>query len=115
MIIYIFFRAYNTNYFYRYNPAGNSWTEMSAAPANARFGAALVYPGSGDYIYATRGATTRSFWRYSISGNSWEDVSVADLPIDAESSYGSRLVSDGTDIYFIAGLGISRMCLNMIF
>lgn len=104
-----FYRAYNTNIFYRYNPAGNTWTEMATTPANARFGGALVYPGSGDYIYGTRGATTRSFWRYSISGNTWDDVAVADLPLDAEASYGSRMVTDGTAVYFIAGVGISRM------
>ena len=104
-----FLRAYNTNLFYRYNPAGNSWSEMATTPANARYGAALAYPGSGDYIYGTRGAYTRSFWRYSISGNTWDDAAVADLPDDAESAYGSRMISDGTDIFYIAGMGVSRM------
>lgn len=104
-----FFRASNTANFYRYSPAGNSWATMTDAPAAVRFGGALAYPGSGDYIYATRGATTLSFWRYSISGNSWSDVAVADLPTDAESSYGSRLVSDGTDMYYNAGIGLKRL------
>ncbi|MBU1034146.1 hypothetical protein KKI22_04385 [Patescibacteria group bacterium] len=103
-----FFRGGNTNSFYRYSPSGDSWTTMTAPPATVRYGGALSYPGSGDYIYATRGATTRSFWRYSISGDSWDDVVVADLPVDAESSYGSRLISDGTDIFYIPGVGISR-------
>lgn len=103
-----FFQGSNTSNFYRYDPAENSWTTMATTPAAVRFGASLAYPGSGDYIYGTRGATTLSFWRYSISSNSWDDVAVTDMPTDAEASYGSRMVSDGTDVYYLAGTGISR-------
>lgn len=103
-----FFRGSNTATFYRYAPATNTWTTLADAPATVRFGAGLAYPGSGDYLYATRGNTTGSFWRYSISGNTWDDVSVADLPVDSESSYGSRILSNGTDIYYIAGIGLKR-------
>ncbi|MDQ5951538.1 MAG: large repetitive protein [Patescibacteria group bacterium] len=103
-----FFRGSNTVTFYRYSIAENSWSTMADAPATVRYGGALAYPGSGNYIYATRGNTTGSFWRYNISGNSWDDVSVADLPADAESSYGSRLISDDADVYYFPGLGIKR-------
>ncbi len=103
-----FFRGSNTTTFYRYNPSGNSWSTMTAAPAAVRFGGSLSYPGSGDYIYATRGATTLSFWRYSISQDSWDAGAVSDLPEDAEASYGSAMVSDGTDIYYFPGIGIKR-------
>lgn len=98
-----FFLGSNTTTFYRYNVVGNAWETLTVAPATTRFGASLAYPGTGDYIYATRGASTRSFYRYSISGNSWDDASVADLPDDADASYGARLISDGTDVYYISG------------
>lgn len=103
-----FFRGSNTATFYRYAPATNTWTTMTDAPAAVRFGGSLAYPGSGNYLYATRGATTTSFWRYDISGDSWDDLGAADLPTDTDSSYGARLISDGSDIYYLAGIGISR-------
>ncbi len=104
-----FFRGYNTTDFYRYTPETDSWTQMADAPSTVRFGGTLVYPGSGDYIYATRGNSQYTFWRYSISANSWDDASVTDLPTDARASYGSRLTTDGTDIYYIPGIGVSRL------
>ncbi|MCZ2338009.1 MAG: hypothetical protein LC127_07375, partial [Chitinophagales bacterium] len=98
-----FYRGGNTRTFYSYNPTNGSWTQLADTDSNVYLGAALVYPGSGDYIYGTRGNNTATFWRYSISGNSWNDASVADLPDNAESGYGSRLVSNGNDIFYITG------------
>lgn len=104
-----YFRGGNTLTFYRYSISGNAWTQMADAPATVRFGGTLAYPGSGDYIYATRGNTQLSFWRYSISGDSWDDLGVADIPTDARASYGARLISDGTDVFYIAGIGLKQM------
>lgn len=39
-------------------------------------GGALAYPGSGDFIYATKGNGSTAFWQYSISGNSWSTLAV---------------------------------------
>lgn len=103
-----FFRGANVTTFWKYSTTGNSWTVLAEAPANVRYGGGLAYPGSGDYIYGTRGSNTYSFWRYSISNNIWDESSVPDLPTDAKSSYGSRMTSDGTDIYYLAGIGVSR-------
>ena len=103
-----FFGGSNTNNFYRYDPAKNKWESLANTLASVRFGGSLVYPGSGDFLYATRGATTRTFWRYSITDDSWEDNLITDTPVNAEASYGSRLVSDGSDIYYLPGVGISR-------
>lgn len=103
-----FFRGSSTNTFYRYDVTGNSWSTMANAPATVGAGGTLTYPGSGDYIYATRGNTTLSFWRYSISGNTWDDVSVTDLPVDSEAGAGARLISNGTDLFYAPGVGISR-------
>ncbi len=104
-----FLRGSNTNTFYRYDTTGGGWISSTTAPAGVNYGASLAYTGSGDYIYATRGGLTTTFWRYSISGNSWSDAAVADLPTGALVGYGSRLVSDGTDIYAITGNGIAKM------
>lgn len=82
---------------------------MGAAPANVSYGSSLAYPGSGDYIYGTRGGVTYSFWRYSISTDTWDDAAVADLPTGAYNSYGARLISDGTDIYAITGGGVAKI------
>lgn len=103
-----FYRGSNTANFAYYDPAGNSWTTRSDTPSNVRYGGSLAYTGSGDFIYGTRGVETATFWRYSISGDSWSDAAVADLPDDTEPSYGSRLISDGTNIYLIPGYGRSK-------
>ena len=110
---YYYLRGSNTNTFYRYDPntgVGGTWTTMANTTATMSYGASLVYPGSGNYIYATRGGLNRTFMRYTIGvGETWSDVAVADLPDDAEAGYGSRMISDGIDIYYIAGTGISRI------
>src|SRR3989344_2075284 len=105
-----FFQGNNTN-FLRYDIAGNSWSLLAITLAAIGNGGGLVYPGSGDYIYALRGAGTATFYRYSISGDSWDDASVADLPTSPQTSVanvGGRMVSDGTDIYALPGYGVSR-------
>lgn len=105
-----FFRGSNTTAFYKYSTTGDTWTTFAGVtPASSYYGGALVYPGSGDFIYATRGATSRSFWRYQISTDTWSDVAVADLPDNAEAGYGARLASDGTDLYYSSGYGISAL------
>ncbi len=107
--ILYFLRGSSTLTFYSYNTTTSTWATLADAPATIQNGGTLVYPGSGDYIYGTRGATTRSFYRYSISGNSWSDVAVSDLPDDAEAAYGARLISDGTNLFYITGTGMSQM------
>jgi hypothetical protein len=105
-------RGSGTTSFWRYDPSvgvGGTWAIMLGTPATMNYGAALVYPGSGDYLYGTRGGLTRTFYRYKIGvGETWEDAAATDLPDDAEAGYGSRMVSDGTDIYYIGGSTISK-------
>ncbi|MDY0097144.1 MAG: fibronectin type III domain-containing protein [Candidatus Dojkabacteria bacterium] len=106
---YIYFlRGSNNNNFYRYNVASNTWETLATSPANSRYGSAIAYPGSGNYIYVTRGATTSDFWRYDTTTDTW-DTSIANLPTGIVASYGSTLLSDGTDIFFTAGIGVKRM------
>ena len=106
--IYVF-QGGNSN-FYRYdtgNDAGG-WTAMAAAPASIGHGGCLIYPGSGDYIYATRGNGTTAFYAYSISNNNWTTFDPADLPTGAIVTVGGRLVTDGSNIYAILGNGNSK-------
>ena len=103
-----FFRGSGTTDFARYNISSNTWEELTAAPEITRYGANLVYPCTGDYIYATRGANTSTYWRYSISGGIWE-TTVSNLPTGVIASYGSTLVTNGTDIYFTSGIGVKMM------
>jgi len=65
--------------FYRYQPANNSWIELTSPPKPDGYafktGTVLAWDFS-DYIYALYGAATddsrRWFYRYNISNNSWE-------------------------------------------
>lgn len=105
-----FFRGSGGREFYKYSTTGGTWTTLTAqTPATVSYGGTLTYPGSGDYIYATRGYVTRTFWRYQISTDTWSDPLVADLPDNAEAAYGARLTSDGTDIYYSSGYGMSSL------
>ncbi|MDD4410241.1 MAG: fibronectin type III domain-containing protein [Candidatus Shapirobacteria bacterium] len=110
-----YLRGSGATTFYRYDPnsgVGGTWATMLGTPAALAIGAggALAYPGSGNYIYATRGGSFKTFMRYTIGvGETWDDAVAADLPDNAESGYGSRLISDGTDIYYISGSGITKI------
>ncbi|MDD5501463.1 MAG: hypothetical protein PHH57_07300, partial [Candidatus Omnitrophica bacterium] len=63
------------------------WKGGSSAPSTVEAGGRLVYPGSGNYIYACRGVSTSTMWRYSISTDSWI-TTIASLPIPEESTAG---------------------------
>ncbi len=76
----------------------NSWAPLPLAPAGVRSGGSLVYPGSGDYIYAFRGGNNTDFWRYSISNNSWESLA----PAPARVGAGGSLVYPGSGDYIYA-------------
>lgn len=64
--------AANRKLLLRYSISGNTWTQLASTPAEQEGGCDLVWPGQGNYIYATQGNNTTGFWRYSISGNTWE-------------------------------------------
>lgn len=103
------FQGNNTN-FYRYdttNDAGG-WSAMTGPPASIINGGGLAYPGSGDYIYALRGAGTNTFYAYSIANNNWTTFDPTDLPSGANMNIGGRIVSDGTYVYALLGIGSSR-------
>ncbi|MBI4835430.1 MAG: hypothetical protein HY811_11525 [Planctomycetes bacterium] len=82
------------------SPLSSNWNALASTSATVNYGGALVYPGSGDYIYALCGDLTDNFWAYSISGNSWS--AKTDTPV--EVGWGGALVSTGGDyIYALRG------------
>jgi hypothetical protein len=77
----------------------NTWTTMAATPATISLGGALVYPGSGDFLYGYRGNNSTTFYRYSISGNTW--TTMANTPatiyyVPGTIYYGAALVYPGS-------------------
>ena len=73
---------------------------MTAAPGPIS-GGALVYPGTGDFIYGFRGNATTTFYRYSISGNSWTTMTAAPGTI----GNGGALVYPGTGVFIYGFAG----------
>ena len=98
-------RGDGTDAFWMYDLAAGTWSAKAALPGAASFGAALVYPGWGDYIYATRGNNTASFYRYSISGNTW--TALADLPVALSAAHvnspSMMYPGKGDYLYFVQG------------
>ncbi|MFH0888085.1 MAG: hypothetical protein V1871_02615 [Planctomycetota bacterium] len=89
------------------NGTTNFWLFSSTgwyalAPISAT---ALVYPGTGDYIYALQGGATANFYRYAITtsggqtANTW--ISLAATP--AAASSGCALVSTGGNFIYALG------------
>lgn len=87
-------------YFSYYNLDNNTWTTLPDYTTYFSNGASSAYPG-GDYLYLTMGNTRRNFIRYDLVNNTWDDAIVADLPVGFEVSIGSRMFSDGTDVYVL--------------
>ncbi|MFA5370306.1 MAG: hypothetical protein WC300_06320, partial [Candidatus Omnitrophota bacterium] len=110
----------NTTDFLCFDPTiGTSgvWKGASSAPATVEAGGRLVYPGSGNYIYACRGQSTSTIWQYSISADAW-DTTTPDLPVPTESTAGyearmwsaSNMFWPGTGDYIYAAM--TYYCYN---
>lgn len=94
----------------RYDPAGNSWTTLTAAPA-ARWGAACVHLAG--KIYFMGGATNPSTVSsrndiYDIAGNSWSVGAALPAALTASVIQGHRACTDGTYVYVFAGPSVQR-------
>jgi hypothetical protein len=91
--------------FYKYSISNRTWTTLvspyNSAPALRwdQYDPQMVYPGTGSYLYSTRGRTTNNFWRYSVSGNSWEALTA---PANSFGS-GHQLVGTPSKIYALRG------------
>ncbi len=97
----------NSTNFRKYSVSGNSYSSLAALPASAGSGAALAYPGTGDFIYAFRGAGTATFYKYCMTGsgctiNTWTTLTSAPGNVNA----GGALSFVGTtDLYAFGGGG----------
>ncbi|MFA5392699.1 MAG: DUF2341 domain-containing protein, partial [Candidatus Paceibacterota bacterium] len=80
------------------------WKGGSSAPATVEAGGRLVYPGTGNYLYACRGLSTSTIWQYSISADAW-DTTTADLPVPAESTAGYEARMHSASNMFWPGSG----------
>src|SRR5688572_4031648 len=78
-------------------PGTGSWETMTPAPASFGHGAAIGYPGYGDFLYTLRGRNTPTFYRYSISGNSWTTLA----PAPDSVHHGGAIAGAGGDYLYV--------------
>lgn len=97
----------NTTTFYRYDVAGNSWSSMALAPGLLGYGSSAMYNSGDGFVYVTRGNASNSFYRYNIGANTWTTMANSAITggADYRSFVGSRLESDGTNLYMMPGDG----------
>ncbi|MDD5653437.1 MAG: DUF2341 domain-containing protein, partial [Candidatus Omnitrophica bacterium] len=82
------FRGYNYAEFYKF-VIGSGWTQLTSVPGRVYAGSCLVYPGIGDYLYASVGSGSRKWLRYSKTNDSWTELdSVPDDYLVGEATYG---------------------------
>ncbi len=94
-----------TTDFYSYDPAANSWTQLTGMPyqthSNPKWARKIPRKGSkgvcdGDqYIYVTQGNNTLGYWRYDIGANTWTEMS--DVPLGGFR----KKVKGGTDMAYV--------------
>jgi predicted CXXCH cytochrome family protein len=84
--------------FWRYQLSTNTWTALAAAPAVTGAGARIIYPGRGDFLYATRGGVTNAFWRYQLSTNTW--TTMTSVPVNVTD--GGSMTADGRFFIYLS-------------
>lgn len=93
------FRGVNTNYFYEYDIATDTWSTKASAPSSVYQGGDLV-EGPDGYLYGAPGKNTTDFWRYDIANDTWSSVASPPTSI----YYGSSMNFDGEKyIYVVIG------------
>ncbi len=81
--------------------AANTWSTLAVATDTVGAGGSLVYPGSGDTIYAFRGDVFTTFWAYSIKNNTW--TTMASAPATMFSGGSLVYPGSGDTIYAFRG------------
>ena len=92
------------NYFYKYDIATNTWSELTLdqPPLAVGTGSSMTYDGS-RYIYMTRGANTATWWRYDLNaaaGSRWSSALTAGT---GNTTTGGKLVYSGGYVYAVRG------------
>ena len=107
--IYAFFGG-NTKSFYRYDTtaaSGSRWkttmtdnsTPLATPPDFIYGGGSLIYPGTGNFLYALQGNNQKNFWNYNLTTNVWTSMTQTPDPVGP----GGSLTTDGTFIYATPG------------
>jgi len=96
----------NSQLFYKYSVANKTLTGLTSTLLadtghTTDSTRALVYPGTGDYVYATRGYGFTDFWSYSILTNSWAALN----PPPATFLRNHALCATPTHVYVLRGEG----------
>ncbi|MCS7258446.1 MAG: hypothetical protein NZ601_03645, partial [candidate division WOR-3 bacterium] len=107
------FRGNNSNEFYAYSIAKDSWLTKESIPFGRDSndttkiskkkigkGAALCYDGD-SLIYAIRGNNTKQFWKYNIIRNTWSALPF--VPVTRGLKGGSGLCYHNGKVYLLAG------------
>jgi len=92
----------NDSNFWFYSLNEDSWYQMATSTLFWSDGSSLVYPASGDYIYAFQGYGSTVMKKYSISNNSWSAVA---NPVPANMSSGGDAFYSPDDGYIYAFQG----------
>lgn len=102
----------STRGFWSWTPGDGSWSQKAYLPWNMFYGASLVYPDFGDYIYCFRGRETRDWARYSISGNTWTELSPLPFIVSNNASCAYDPVTG--EVYIASGyLSVSIKKMNL--
>jgi len=94
-----------------YTASSSSDKAIPQAPGFVLPGSSLVYPGTGDYIYAFQGSSDpggnkfHTFWKYSISNRSWGPI--LRIPQPNEYGWASIVAVKGQYVYALSGFGNS--------
>jgi len=72
----IFYMRGASTEFYKYNITNSVWYTLNLPPSSVTYDAKAVYPGTGDYIYVTRGDGYYDIWKYSVSTDLWTNLAV---------------------------------------
>ncbi|MFO7637916.1 MAG: T9SS type A sorting domain-containing protein [bacterium] len=95
-------KGYKTQDFFRYDPLGDSWTELASPPVDPTRGRPLEKGARGaadgdNTIYMVHGNNTLAFWQYDIAANEW--TGLADVP---EGPSRKRVKGGGDLVYVTA-------------
>ena len=105
------YALWDRNVFGRFHVTNEKWEFLANTPGPIGFGAALEYPGSGDFIYALRGGKTKNFWKYSISGDTW--TALTDVT-EYVGEGGSLASTEDDNIYCVVGNSTNKFYVYSI-